>query len=203
VNIAYWVRRPHLIVARIRYWLWEQANPDQPWFCPGAVLFCEGILTQSMQVLEFGSGRSTLWFAHRVGRIASVEHSPLWFGRVESAIARNQLKNVDYRFVPLDHSETEPEQESYDHLPKYVSVLDTFPNQSLDLVLVDGHYRTACIRQCTPKVKPGGFLLVDDVDIWGGVERVPTGSAWSLVHESTNGLKSTAVWQRLKVSEHS
>ena len=40
MNLWYWLRRPHLIPARLRYWAWERRNPDKPWLTPGAVAFC-------------------------------------------------------------------------------------------------------------------------------------------------------------------
>jgi hypothetical protein len=196
VNITYWARRPHLVLARARYWAWEKQNPDKPWLCPEAVSFCAQTLTKSMRALEFGSGRSTAWFARHVGHLTSVEQSEAWFERVSAELERQGLDNIDYRLIPLDHPATEPEHEVYDPLPAYVAAFDTFPDESLDFLVIDGHYRTACLRVGLPKLKPGGLLLVDDVNMWGTPAQVPIPEGWPLVHQSDNGLKITCVWRK-------
>jgi predicted O-methyltransferase YrrM len=194
--MGYWVRRPHKVWARLSYWLWEKRNPDAPWIMPGAVEFCRRALTGQMRALEFGSGRSTAWFARRVGHLTSVEHSPAWYEQVRARLARDELRNVDYWLVPLDHPAAQPEQDAYDPLPAYVSVLRGFAEESLDFIVVDGHYRTACIRNALDKLKPGGLLLVDDVNMWGAPELLPVPAEWPLVHRSGNGLKLTCVWKK-------
>jgi predicted O-methyltransferase YrrM len=37
-------------------------------------------------------------------------------------------------------------------------------DQSLDFVLVDGVYRNHCALRCVPKVKPGGLVVIDNVN---------------------------------------
>lgn len=196
MNLSYWLRRPQLILPRLQYWAWERMNPGKPWLPPRAVAYCAGVLTKTMRALEFGSGRSTAWFARRVGHLTSVEHSAAWFDLVRADLDQHGIGNVDYRLVPLDHPESEPEREHYERWPRYVDVLETIPNDSLDLVVVDGQYRTTCIRACSPKLRPGGLLLVDDINWWGGADHVPVPTGWPRVHLSGNGLKATGVWQK-------
>lgn len=195
MNLAFWLRRPNLLFSRLRYWMWERLNPDKPWLCPGTVRFCEQRLGDSMVALEFGSGRSTRWFARRVARLVSIEHNLSWYEDVRRMLDADRRSNVDYRLITLDHPEAEPEHSSYSPLPRYVSVLDEFLDGTFDLIVVDGHYRTTCIRQAITKLKPGGFLLVDDTNLWPSLADLPVPSNWPLVDESTNGIKRTAVWQ--------
>jgi hypothetical protein len=105
------------------------------------------------------------------------------------------LENVAYRLVPLDHPEGAPEQEVYDPLPRYVAVAADFPDDSLDFVVIDGRYRTHCIRQSLGKLKPGGLLLVDDANLWPNA-RPPVPPDWPEVHRSSNGLKITAIFRK-------
>ena len=195
MNPTYWLRHPHLLLSRVRYWVWERLNPDKPWMCPGTVKFCEGHLMQSMSAIEFGSGRSTAWLSRKVGRLVSIEHDAAWHERVRRALERDQVTNVDYRLISLDHVVSEPEWPSYSPLPHYVSVLDEFPDGSFDLVVVDGHYRTHCIRHCIPKLKASGYLLVDDTNLWPSRDCIPVPTEWAVVDKSTNGLKYAVVWQ--------
>jgi hypothetical protein len=190
----YWVRRPRAAIARIRYWVWEKRNPDKPWLTPAAVRFCEAVLAPPMRGWEFGSGRSTPWFAARLGHLVSIEHDPQWHAAVRERLAG--AGNVDYRLVPLDHSPGEPERPAYDPLPRYVAAIAAEPDESLDLVVIDGHYRTTCVRTCLAKIRPGGLLLVDDLDMWPRREELPVPPDWHEAHESTNGLKRTGIWRK-------
>ena len=96
--------------------------------------------------LEYGSGRSTAWYAGKLSRLTSVEHDAGWYARVKEELARRNVTNVDYRHIPLNHPEPEGEQPSYDPVPDYVAVAAEFSNESLDLVVVDGLIRTASRR---------------------------------------------------------
>lgn len=195
-----WVRRaktalgnPAYAVRRLWLFAYELTHPGEPWIASGAVRFCERHATREWRVLEWGSGRSTLWFAERVGRLLSVEHDRAWFDRMAPSIRAR--RNVDYRHVPLDHDASAPTWRSYDPQPRYVAVADELPNDSLDLVIVDGHYRQACVRAALSKLKPGGLLLIDNYDRmtreeWG----VP--ASFELSHSSQNAMTQTAIWTK-------
>ncbi len=193
--IGFWLTRPAMAVARVRYWLWERQNPDKPWMCPGTIAFCEAHLSRSMTALEFGSGRSTRWFAEQVGHITSIEHNAGWFAIVQKQLAEAKISNVDYRLVPLGHPESEPERPAYAPLPDYVAAADAMPDRSLDFAVVDGHYRTNCVRRLLPKIKPGGYLLVDDINMWPSPAALPIPPGWRVADDSTNGVKRCIIWQ--------
>lgn len=196
MKVQFWLKEPRLIIPRLRSLVWELVNPGVPWLSPGAVAYCDGVLTTSMRVLEFGSGRSTPWFARRVGQLTSIEHSKEWFDRVRGLLKQNGLTNVDCMLIPLDHPESDPEHAQYEPLPSYVGVLDAFADQSFDLIIVDGHYRTTCILTCPSKLKAGGLLLIDDINWLGGPQGVPVPDGWRLVHQSGDTLKTTGIWQK-------
>lgn len=196
VNLAYYLRHPLRLLPRLGVWMWERRHPHAPWLCPGTIRFCEERLRPPMAGLEFGSGRSTVWLAARLGTLTSVEHARDWHARVVASLVTAAVHNVDLRLVPLDHPDRAPEQERYDPTPRYVALADALPDASLDVVLIDGHYRTACIRHAIPKLRCGGFLIVDDVDMWPTREAVPVPADWSCVDESRNGLKRAAIWMK-------
>ncbi len=196
MSVLFWLRRPKALVARLRYWVWEKRNPDKPWLTPGAVRFCETALTRQMTGWEFGSGRSTVWFAARLARLVSVEHDPAWHQVVSGRLGAADITNVEYRLLPLDHPVEEGERPLYDPLPVYVAAIAEVPDESLHFVVVDGHYRSACIRVARPKLAPGGLLLVDDLELWRDGVRLPVPADWEQVHESSNGIKRTGVWKK-------
>ena len=193
--IWFWLTRPRMLVARVRYKMWELANPDKPWLCPGTVVFCQHNLSKSMVAVEFGSGRSTRWFSSLIAHLTSVEHNPEWYERVRQQLDESKIDNVDYRLVPLDHDESEGERDEYDPTPAYVAVADTFADRSLGFAVVDGHYRTHCVRHLVPKIAPGGYLLVDDVNFWPSPAAIPVPGSWKVADDSTNGIKRCIIWQ--------
>lgn len=195
MKLKYWLMRPRMGLARLRYLLWEISNPDKPWMCPGTIRFCQSHLKPTMRAIEFGSGRSTLWFSQLVHQLISVEHNPAWHEKIASRLVDSHRTNVDYRLVHLNHPESTPEQLHYPQVPDYVAVADTLPDQSLDLAIVDGHYRTNCIRHLIPKIAPGGYLLVDDINMWPNPDSLEIPPQWRIADDSTNGIKRCIIWQ--------
>lgn len=195
-SLVFWLQRPDKIQYRVRYWIWEKLHPDQPWLCPGTVEFCKNHLSTSMSMLEFGSGRSSAWFSKRVSKLTSIEHDTDWYKLVKSNLEKENIANVNLRLIPLDHPLSEPEKEFYDPCPRYVAVLDEFEDESLDFIIIDGHYRTTCARKCLNKIKSGGYLLIDDTNLWNSLETLNIPQDWSVVNQSTNDIKTAIVWQK-------
>jgi Methyltransferase domain len=201
--LKHYARHPTIGLRRVGYKLYELTHPDEPWIAQGAIRFCEASLTREMAGFEWGSGRSTAWFAQRLGSLTSIEHDTGWFKIVQEKLKRRSIHNVTYRLVPLNHPLEEPHRPFYDPIPDYVAAVEEFRDGTLDFASVDGHYRLACIFAVIPKLKPGGLLLVDNTD-WGpnGVEWcVPSNyegvpSNWELVHQSRNVLTQTTVWRK-------
>lgn len=119
-------------------------------------------LTRLDAVFEYGGGGSTLFFADRVGKVVTVEHDENWYPILKDATAH--LANVKLSFTPADAG-----------FDGYVAAIDHEPDESFDVVVVDGRERVACFTRAIAKVKPGGLLILDDVD------RERYGRAFSLV----------------------
>lgn len=187
--------RPIYLLRRIHYRLYELRHPDDPWISQGAVRYFEANLHPPMQGLEWGSGRSTTWFAARLEKLTSVEHDRAWFEIVEQKLKDQGVANVDFLYVGLDHPLDEPTFPDYDETPSYVDVVSRFADESLDFCIVDGHYRQACVKAVLAKLKPGGLLAIDNTDWLPRAEwNVPEG--WLMVHESQNVMTQTTVWRR-------
>jgi hypothetical protein len=132
----------------------------------------------------------------------SVDHDAAWHGIVSEQLRSAGLSNVDYRLVPLDHAVDRPEPPLSSARPRYVAVADEFLDGSIDFVLVDGHYRTHCIVAAAPKISPGGYLVIDDLDLWPSTAALSIPPGFELVSESTNGLKRTGIWRRTETIRH-
>lgn len=131
--------------------LHQRLHPNDPWLTPAVVQILDNNLTTNMIGLEFGSGRSTPWFARHLKWLTSVEHNQEWYEIVQKRLTAEGIKNVDQ--VMQDGSSGE----------SYASSADRSEDNSLDFVLVDGIDRGECATRVLDKIKPGGYLVIDDV----------------------------------------
>lgn len=149
--------KPRYIADRVSLWLYQRRNIDKPWLTRHMVNCLENWLNSNDVGHEWGSGRSTIWFAKRTKYLTSVEHHPSWANSVRAMLKRDSLsQKVGYHLISR-----ESEQDSNMH---YVESVNTHSDQSLDYCLVDGILRDHCALACLPKLKPGGILLLDNVN---------------------------------------
>jgi hypothetical protein len=190
-----YLSQPVYLARRIAYKFYELSHPDEPWLSQGAIRFCEKNLTKEQVGIEWGSGRSTTWFGSRLKSLLSIEYDLAWHSTLISQLQKKGIKNVDCRHIPVEHDLNEPTYPHYEETPQYVRVVEEFEDESIDFVVVDGHYRQACVLASLAKIKPGGFLLVDNtnrlpIEEWG----VP--SNWPIVHQSSNVMTQTSIWKK-------
>lgn len=165
-------------VARCRVILDQLLHPNDPWLTRDAIRFLERYLRRDMHAFEFGSGRSTKWFAQRVARLVSVEDDPVWYQRVNRELAG---MDVDYRFAATT-----------DGAGEYVGHLLSFPDATFDVVVIDGSCRSAAIAAAARKVKRGGVIVVDNADERYDLNPVREFSR----HSTSNGVWQTDIYAR-------
>lgn len=102
------------------------------------------------KVFEFGGGGSTLWFLDRGAQVVTVEHHEGWADQLSQAID--------------DPSWTLLRRPADQQYAAYVAAIEDYPEDWFDLVVVDGRERARCAATATTRVRPGGLLLVDDID---------------------------------------
>lgn len=142
------------IVDRIALAFHERLNPDAPWLTRTMVEILGCWLQKTDVGVEFGSGRSTIWFAARVAKLISVEHDREWSVRVQQMLSTNGLESkVSYRFADPSNLET-----------SYLAVFSDLADSSTDFFLIDGIFRDKCAIAAVPKLKPGGLLIVDNAN---------------------------------------
>ena len=196
-SIVRYARSPALLVHRARRALYELRHPGEPWMAPGAIRYCEQHLRATDVALEWGSGRSTTWFAERVGALTSIEHDAAWYAKVHDELRARDLRNVEYKLIPLD-----PDKESGqiyfadDDLPAYVRAARTFEDGSVDFVSVDGAYRVSCALAAFPKLRSGGLLLVDDAAWFPTLREGHIPGDWHVEYESDTPISSTTIWRK-------
>lgn len=103
------------------------------------------------KIFEFGCGSSTLWLNEYSFDVISVEHDKEWFDKINQKLieidaVRDEDDGVDLIF----------------HKMPYNTVIERYDDNYFDLILVDGRNRQACIRSAIPKLKSGGWLVLDN-----------------------------------------
>lgn len=155
-SIKHW--SPRYLVNRSSEVMYHRRFPDYPWLTKVANDILSRWLKHDETGLEFGSGRSTIWFAKRLSFLTSIEHDPAWHEKVSAMIKDNGLSNVDYILAEKDTSERDG------HSSRYVQTIRGFQSNSLDFVLVDGVYRSSCALAVVDKLRPAGLLVLDNAN---------------------------------------
>ncbi|NEQ74827.1 MAG: hypothetical protein F6K23_18340 [Okeania sp. SIO2C9] len=114
-----------------------------------AIKFLENFLKQKphAKVLEFGSGGSTIWLSKLTKNLTSIEHDGRWFQQVKNQIQKQKnCHPVDIKLLARP----------------YHKICEKIPEESFDLILVDGRDRMKCFEASIKLLKPGGILMLDD-----------------------------------------
>ena len=73
-------------------------------------------------------------------------------------LQKKQCVNVTYHLLSTGEKDNEGAKSPY------VSIIDTFDDGSLDFCLVDGSHREFCALKVLEKIRPGGLLVIDNVN---------------------------------------
>lgn len=156
--------------------LLSRKNPltsQVPWMPYPALDFLQRHLHRGSAVFEYGGGGSTLWLARHAGTVTTVEHDASWHATIESELRRQDVHNCTLQLresragdAPSDgvlgeginYTSARIEGSFED----YARAIESLPDNSLDLVVVDGRSRAACLLHAAPKLREGGVLTLDD-----------------------------------------
>lgn len=182
---------PRYVWDRLALTLYQWRRPDDPWLTRAMVRFLSGYLKPTHSMVEFGSGRSTLWFGARVGRLISIEHHAAWHAEMSTKLAALPAGRCDYALAGED-------REGY--LAPATRLVGTLPEGRADVILVDGIHRDYCALWALRHVRPGGAIIIDNAN-WFlphatrspksiGAHGQPDGDAWAEFHRAVSG------WER-------
>lgn len=146
-----------------------------PWLTFSAIQFLEQVLHTDMRVYEYGSGGSTLFFAPRVKEVISVEHDLTWANEVRAVLEKQGYQNTHLSHIESDTNAVFSSDLLSDvdaclsesamlSFKEYVTSITKYPDSYFDIVLVDGRARASCLKYAIPKVKVGGYIILDDSD---------------------------------------
>lgn len=150
---------------------------EQPWLSYAAIDHLNRFVRSDMKVFEYGGGGSTLYFTNRTASVVTVEHNPEWFVLLGKEMKSRGKNNWQGHLIPGEPGRpkgaaiSDPNayvSDDADNADKnfraYASSIDQFADEYFDIVLVDGRSRPSCTKHGIPKLKKGGWLIIDNSD---------------------------------------
>lgn len=123
--------------------------------------FFEEIVQPDWRIFEWGLGPGSLWFAQRASEVVSVENVRNW---------AEYVRAISFDYFPWhDVAIVEGRKDMFNlnaALEEYAAIIDRYPDDYFDLVFSDGwaESRALCPVRAMSKVRPGGWIVVDDVN---------------------------------------
>lgn len=159
-----------------------------PWWRPGSVQFVQDFFPEPIDVLEWGSGGSTVWLARQGFNVTSIENNHDWAAQVRERLANEGLLS---RVNLLDFSPPDSQR-----MQEYADYPLGLPDDSFHLVCVDGRNRQRCVGNALGKVKVGGVMLLDNSERVEYADAVALMDTWDGIAWGDEGWMTTA-WIRL------
>lgn len=147
-------------------------NRTEPWLVEEANIHLQKKLDDfkyTAKVLEVGMGSSSLYFLARAELLVSIEHDPKFY---------YQLYYLIIMLCAFGKPGPYPKLILADR--PYNNKIDELENNFFDIILIDGRDRVKCIESAIPKLKSGGWLILDNserpyyqrgIDLMQGWER--------------------------------
>jgi precorrin-6B methylase 2 len=120
-------------------------NNPLPWVTYPFIDFISERLKLEMDIFEFGSGNSTLFYSGKVRTVTAVENDKKWF----DLISGNIPENVSLEFINLETNGR------YSHAAYYTG-------KKFDIIIVDGRDRVNCIKNSISSLKKAGIIILDN-----------------------------------------
>ena len=141
-------RNPSHILPYLRHSLTGRSplELELPWWSLKAIRTLDKHLGQNQNVFEWGSGNSTMWWAKKVRSVTAIEDDQKWHAEVIASLPINA--HVHYK-------------EGED----YVNCVHEYPNQSFDVIIIDGSQRNEAAKACVEKLTDDGIIIFDNSDM--------------------------------------
>lgn len=126
---------------------WSRDGDGQiiPWYTYPSIDFLRTCLNDKLEILEFGGGSSTLFFAARCHAVTTMEHDADWAKRLAEEAPSN---------CTIINKAIEP----------FLDFASAIPEQSFHLIVVDGRQREKCLDIALKRIKPEGIIILDDAE---------------------------------------
>lgn len=123
----------------------DRQGQPLPWMNYAVQRILDERLTQAMNLFEYGSGSSTLFFAQRVAKVVAVEHDKHWCDWLAAQLPQNA--EVIHRANDEDGLYCR-------------SIRDR--EETFQVIIVDGWDRRNCLLQAVQVLPVDGVIILDD-----------------------------------------
>ena len=154
-------KNPDLILPYVSKSLLNKKYPiddELPWWSFRAIEYADKVFP-GKTVFEFGTGGSTIRYAHVCKSITSVEDNKDWLTIVQDKVNNKKITNVNLLYHYFDFDKPKDFASS-----NYLKAYD--PSKKYDVVIIDGQDQTfneriECFKYVEPTIKEGGMIVVD------------------------------------------
>lgn len=171
-------------------------STNQPWLVKESIEFLFDRINSNHNIFEFGSGSSTFWFSKFANRVYSIESDKKWYQEVHKTIISNNISNIEINLKECDMKYITTVDTEYEDIYKdYANSINDF-KMSFDFILIDGVARTLCIKNALHKLKPNGFLIIDNAErpaYHSGIELIP--KSWNK-YEFSCSVDTTLIYEK-------
>lgn len=115
------------------------------WFTYPALDFLDTFDLKKLNILEFGSGQSTLWWQKNSSRVISFENDKSWFEHIKKNIKSNNLVSL------IENNKLNNSQ------------IDLIKNFNFDILVIDGGFdRFDSLNLSLPYLSESGIVIIDN-----------------------------------------
>ena len=118
-----------------------------PWMPYNAILILDELIQNDFNILETGSGGSSIFFASRCEKLVTLEHDEKWIEKIKKHKICNQ-KSTNWTVIQRDLSTQNKNQKS-----PYLEFLDSQKDNFFDLISIDGRLRGQSLKIVSKKSK--------------------------------------------------
>jgi hypothetical protein len=146
----------------------------KPHFAKNDLIMFRRYLNNASNYLEFGSGGSTIEVLknNNIRSIYTIENDITWFNKLTNIIKNNNLdndKDFEFIYIPMKvkknfwgHPIKEVSQTVHRSYTDILYNIEPSNLYKLDLILIDGRYRVACLLKLYNLISEDCVILFDD-----------------------------------------
>lgn len=119
-----------------------------PWMNYSVVEFLNNRLNENLNMFEYGSGNSTIYFSSLVKYITSIEYNIEWYNRIKGLLEKRE--NIRLIYQPLG--------EDYINAIRNISKGENL----YEVITIDGSERVKCAKIAMRYLTKNGVLILDN-----------------------------------------